>query len=883
MVSQTKQSIVLDTIDLNPLQSAFAVPRSVATSVMAVATEVIENTRAHETYEVLGWEEPSVNYQTRKPHDFGSLLVFKNEDGSTWQTKPERPRPNEKGKVNKYETPKNNGSRAYLPAVDKATRQKISEVQGVDVPLEGSFWDWVAANPQLIKVLTEGAGKTLALLSAGYIAIGLMGCHGGFQANEKDPTTELKTKLEAPKLITDLPRFFGADSPIVLAFDADINPDTVDTVNAAMRRFGRLIEDSGAVVSIASWHGKGSNTKGVDDLIAVDGVAAWEKALAGALSLADWQAKHRKISPLTYLNTKGELKLKPASKIAEILAEEWGTQLVYNLTTESFWQYAAEFPGLWTEQPKELIRETILKALKQTGMGWGQDFDSGIYKLLQAMLVTRKWREKTGVVPLRNGVLDLASGELRPHSPEHRLCWQLPYEFDPQATCDPIQEWLTFTQGGDAQRVQLLRAYLKAVITGRTDLQRFIEVIGGGGTGKSTFANLAIALVGLENCHTTDLETLQKDKFETANIYGKRLVYITDAERYGGGVSKFKSLTGGDPLRYEQKNRQAQRSFDPTAMVIYVANEGLSSNDYTSGLERRRLTVPFTKAVEASQRRDLLSITSAGIRGEFAQYLPGLLNWVLAMPDADVRELVVNTAVSVPTLNEFREYTLIASNPLAEWLDARCVFVPNVRSRVGNANKQRVTKNISDGSTSHEEYANADVWLYPNYREYCDRSNIKPISLRRFADLMIDLCQNQLKNSDVSKGRDRDGSYLEGIALRNTQYNHLPCPISVGVDEIVAEVCPIIDEPDTTLDSIGLSTGDWDELEPIPSTWQTLPQADRQDAMTLLNLLKQAETPSGVKAVWFNPAKYSDLARAAVKAHLNSSDWGRPIIQQLFA
>ncbi len=846
----------------------FAKDRAIAPSSMAVATKVVENDRAHETYEVLGWQEPSVNYQTRKPHDFGSLLVFKNEDGTIFQAKPERPRTDEKGKLIKYETPKGSASRAYLPAVDKATRQKISEVHGVDVPSEGSFWDWVAANPQLTKVLTEGPGKTLALLSAGYIAIGLTGCHGGFQANEKDPTTGLKTKLEAPKLITDLPRFLGADSPIVLAFDADTNPDTVDMVNAATRRFGRLIEASGAVVSIASWHGKGGKTKGVDDLIAADGVAAWEKALAGALSLAEWQAKHRKISPLTYLNGKGELKLKPASKIAEILAEEWGSQLAYNLTTESFWQYSAEFPGLWTEQPKELIRETILQTLKQTGMGWGQDFDSGIYKLLQAMLVARKWQEKAGVVPLRNGVLDLASGELRPHSPEYRLCWQLPYGFDPQATCDPIQEWLAFTQGGDAQRVQLLRAYLKAVVTGRTDLQRFIEVIGGGGTGKSTFANLAIALVGLENCHTTDLETLQKDKFETANIYGKRLVYVTDAERYGGGVSKFKSLTGGDPLRYEQKNRQAKRSFDPTAMVIYVANEGLSSSDYTSGLERRRLTVPFTRAVEPSQRRDLLSITSAGIRGEFAPYLPGLLNWVLALPDSEVRELVVNTAVSVPTLNEFREQSLIASNPLAEWLDSRCVFVPGIRSRVGNATKQRVTKTISDGSTAHDEYANADVWLYPNYRDYCDRSNIKPISIRRFADLMIDLCQNQLKNNEVSKGRDRDGSYLEGIALRYARYDHLPCPISGGGDEVVAEVGPI-DEPDSA--SIEFEFTYDDDFEPIPATWQALPKADRQQAEKLLALLRQSTKPS---EIWFNPMQYDfpDRARRAVSEYLQTSD-----------
>jgi hypothetical protein len=146
----------------------FANDRAISPDLMAVATEIVENTRAHETYEVLGWREPSTDWKN-KPHDFGSLLLFKNEDGTIFQAKPERPRTNEKGKVIKYETSKGNGSRAYLPAVAKATRQKISEVMGVNVPSEGSFWDWVAANPQLTKILVEGPGKALALLSAGSV------------------------------------------------------------------------------------------------------------------------------------------------------------------------------------------------------------------------------------------------------------------------------------------------------------------------------------------------------------------------------------------------------------------------------------------------------------------------------------------------------------------------------------------------------------------------------------------------------------------------------------------------------------------------------------------------------------------------------------------
>jgi len=67
-------------------------------------------------------------------------------------------------------------------------------------------------------------------------------------------------------------------------------------------------------------------------------------------------------------------------------------------------------------------------------------------------------------------------------------------------------------------------------------------------------------------------------------------------------------------------------------MVILASNEPVQSSDYTSGLERRRLTVPFIHQVKANERRDL--------DAEFKPYLPALLQWVLAIPDDQVTALV---------------------------------------------------------------------------------------------------------------------------------------------------------------------------------------------------------------------------------------------------
>jgi putative DNA primase/helicase len=380
------------------------------------------------------------------------------------------------------------------------------------------------------------------------------------------------------------------------------------------------------------------------------------------------------------------------------------------------------------------------------------------------------------------------------------------------ATCEPIQEWLFFTQNGDADRVQLLRAWLKAVVTGRSDLQRLLELIGPGGAGKSTYANLAIALVGLANVHSTDLETLQKDKFELCNIYGKRLVYLADAERYAGGVGKLKAITGGDPVRFEQKYQKAQASFTFDGMVVLVANESIVSSDYTSGLERRRLTVPFLRAVDLSSQRTLLDTKNGEITGEFVQYLPGLLNWVLEMPDAEVTRLVKNTAVSVPSLNQAKKETLLKTNSIAEWFDAECVFAPGVQIQVGDARRVRRI----DGAVSFDEYQNAETWLYPAYRTYCDRSNIKPIALMRFGNLLLDLCNNQLKNSEVLQTKaPNNKSVFVGVALRGVGYQNSPCPISKPIPVVTPAATPI--EPVAETPAV--------EIQPIDRVEETPPTA----------------------------------------------------------
>jgi len=155
------------------------------------------------------------------------------------------------------------------------------------VPREGSFWGWLELHPEIGIVITEGAKKSLCLLSHGFVAIAVGGINSAYM------TTQHGVALPAPELIPDLERFTGGGRKIILAFDRDSNPTTVRKVNSAIFKTSKLLIDQGCDVAIARWDNANGRDKGIDDLVVNQGLKAWEKAYDHAKSLTQWQIQDR--------------------------------------------------------------------------------------------------------------------------------------------------------------------------------------------------------------------------------------------------------------------------------------------------------------------------------------------------------------------------------------------------------------------------------------------------------------------------------------------------------------------------------------------------------------------------------------------------------------
>ena len=673
------------------------------------------------------------------------------------QVKPDNPQIDRKGKPRKYESPLGLPPRLMIPRVTPQIWERIAKRVNVQIGVFTDYRDWLIAHPQIWIGQNEGFKKVLSTTSQGYPAIGFTGIYGWSGAREND--------WEMRELIPDLTPFVVQGRHFVNLYDYEQSARKIATVNKEVEALAKILIGQGCTVSRATWD---ASNKGIDDLIFNCGAKIVERVISDS-------------KPITLVSIDSSQK-KPAENIVgEAIAKEYKERLIYCSELKLWYWY--EQSGKWAVRNLDEIDAFFRREIEKTVPNYGTtSYANNVINAARSKLMKKTWQESPSrkYTPFKNGVLNLETRKLEPHKPDFYFRWQLSYDYNILAECEAFKKWLLETTCGDVAQVSIIRAYYKAILTGRTDLERFLELVGSGGCGKGTLTNVAIALIGRENCYFTDLVRMETDKFEAGNYANKRLIIISDSDHFVGGVSKLKELTGGDIMRAERKYEQAG-DIKPIAMVWINTNEVIQSTDYTSGLQRRRLSLFLRNIVRSEDRRLLLKFDSdRETIGEFSDLIPGIYNWAMGISDEDVENLIANTVQYVPSMATWANEILIQTNPLAAWLDANVTFAPGVRTQIGSAKENRQSIKSEDSSTSWTEFENAGKWLYANYRQWhLGNGSGQPISSKRFKGLLLDLTAVQLRAA-VTDGRDEKGAYFMGLALRSSEDKTSPSPVTGG-------------------------------------------------------------------------------------------------------
>ena len=475
----------------------------------------------------------------------------------------------------------------------------------------------------------------------------------------------------------------------------------------------------------------------------------------------------------------------PSSNVVtDVVLDLYKGNLLFSQPHGQFFMYEKEARGLWSALTKIEVMGDIRSKLQQLGdflpNGFSTNLMNDVCTQLQSVLTFEDWYDSAEYLLFTNGVLNVSTRELLPFTREMHLVQQMPYPYDPAATCEEIIKWLKNTQHDSWERTQVLRAWLRATLLGRYEIQKFVEIVGPGKSGKSTYANLAVALVGKSNTYSTDFENMEKNRFEAAAYMGKKLLLFQDADRWGGSVSRLKAITGSDWIRSERKYQgEGLDPFQYHGVVMITANEAIQSTDYTSGLARRRLTIPFDRPFTGgpNEQKELIKFNSKGEpQGVFSPLLPGLVNWLLDMTEDEMREYLMETSKKVKFFQKYEKMQNLRSNPLLDWMEHKIIYDPGISSAVG------FTKNAPMGS-SHI-YANQDKWLYASYAEFCRQCNVGIMSRNRFEPLFIDICKHQLK-INAFPVRNTRGMRVVNVAVRESspKYEGWPSIVEVSSDK----------------------------------------------------------------------------------------------------
>lgn len=223
---------------------------------------------------------------------------------------------------------------------------------------------------------------------------------------------------------------------------------------------------------------------------------------------------------------------------------------------------------------------------------------------------------------VRNGILDLRTFTLLPHDPSYKSTVQLQVDYNPEATCPDIMKFLhEVLYEDDIHAVQELLGY---VLWRGYPAAKAWMLVGTGGNGKSTFIALVKALLGLDNVSSRGLVDLERNRFATAELYGKLANLYADLEDVAlRTTGKFKMLTGKDPVTAEFKFRMGF-SFVNFAKLIFSCNKIPEAVDDTDAFFRRWVIICFpNQFLGDKEDRNLLEKLTT------PEELSGLLNLAL--------------------------------------------------------------------------------------------------------------------------------------------------------------------------------------------------------------------------------------------------------------
>lgn len=266
----------------------------------------------------------------------------------------------------------------------------------------------------------------------------------------------------------------------------------------------------------------------------------------------------------------------------------------------------------------------------------------------------------TSFISMENGLLNLDTRRLLEHTPKLFTTWSLPFKYDQYATCPQWSKFLADTFSHDSKAIDLLQEYAGYLISGRTDLQKGLLLVGAKRGGKGVIARIFQQLMGASNTVGLSLGNLGSE-FGLEGLIGKPLAIIGDARaddqrRNNTIVERLLNIIGEDTVSINRKNVSYWSGKLPARFMI-SSNEVPRFIDSSGAILTRFMMVKVVKTVEKPDRT---------LEPRLATEMSGIFNWALE----GLQRLEERREFTRPdTMGDMEDLMSDLSSPVAQFLE----------------------------------------------------------------------------------------------------------------------------------------------------------------------------------------------------------------------
>jgi putative DNA primase/helicase len=552
----------------------------------------------------LGWKTPkgAAGKQTKEDRTCWAVWGINPLDPQSGlcglQIKPDNPRLNEDKKPVKYESPVGKGEarQPLFLAVPDPIWEQIATKWAVPVlpeDYQNGFWQWVINKTQIPVLITEGAKKAGALLSAGYACISIAGVSNGQYLGELNPYI-------AP--------FATVGRKVVLAYDSDLHYK--ETVRKELDRLGRLLAAAGTTPYVMQW---AQETKGIDDYIGEFGTDELDKIYSIALTFE----KYRKAA-------KDEADSIEEEKIEDEL--HFNQIAIATIYKDQRYICLSNVLHRWTgthyEASPDAVEKRRIFRFCNSYTVYDPKYKKNFYKHANSTSVNSvlEWMKASCSVTiddinpaglnLLNGILTIAWNGRKPlytlkkHDPSIFYTYVSNINYDPKADptyCDKLLSVLEPAQQDIFLKViasTLDTAGVRARVPSRSI--RCLMMKGTGHNGKDTLRELVREIMGgifMTSCSLTDFKSFDTgDKFALAPLLQSKINWSpenTDSLNLDK-MQTMKSAISGDSINIRDLYEKSKEII-PEFALIFNVNKMPSITGAQEAIKSRYAILSFDK------------------------------------------------------------------------------------------------------------------------------------------------------------------------------------------------------------------------------------------------------------------------------------------------